>query len=75
MITPIPLLAFAIFFSCVSLVSHPSIAILKCLWVEQQATGISLKKTAGWDVLTASLENITSWACLEISGLKDIFKI
>ena len=55
--------------------SHPSIAILKCLWVEQQATGISLKKTAGWDVLTASLENITSWACLEISGLKDIFKI
>ena len=38
------------------------------------ATRISLKRTAGWDALTAFLENITSWACLEISGLKDIFQ-
>ena len=36
------------------------------------ATRISLKRTAGWDALTAFLENITSWASLEISGLKDI---
>ena len=36
------------------------------------ATGI-LKETAGWDALTAFLENITFWACLEISQLKDIF--
>ena len=34
---------------------------------------ISLKKTAGWDALTAFLENITSWVCLEISGLKSLF--
>ena len=71
MITPIPLLAFAFFqLYDESVISHP---IPKCLWVEHWATGVSLKKTAGWDALTAFLENITSWACLEISGLKDIF--
>ena len=32
-----------------------------------------IKKTAGQDALTAFNENITSWACLEISEMKDIF--
>ena len=74
LITPIPLLAFAIF----SVIWWPKFSfssnyIPKCLWFEQQDTGISFKKTAGCDALAAFLENITSWACLEKSGLKDIF--
>ena len=36
-------------------------------------TGISLKKTCGWDDLIIFLEKITSWACQFKSGLSDIF--
>ena len=40
-----------------SLVSHPN-SYQNVFWVEQWAVEISLKKAAGWDALTAFLENM-----------------
>ena len=45
----------------------------KCLWQGVCAIGELLKVTTGWSILEAFCENIISWACLDKSGLKDIF--
>ena len=44
---------------------------LKCFWVDFLFTGRLLKKTGGW--LMIFNFKITSWACLEASGLNDFF--
>ena len=68
------MLAFAIFsVDDHSLVSHPSLYLNVYGLSNDTSYWNIIEKTAGWDALTAFLENITSWDYLEISGLKDIF--
>ena len=40
-----------------------------------RAAGELIKVTTGWSNLEGFCENITSWACLDKSGLKDIFHL
>ena len=71
--TPIPLHALDIF----SLIwwlkfSFSSKYKSKCFWQEVWATEQLLKVTVRWSTLEDLHENITSWACLDKSRLKDI---
>ena len=61
------------FLSCSSKFSFLSSCIPKCFWEFVRATGMLLKVKGGWDDTDLLREKITSWACLEISGLKLIF--
>ena len=73
-ITPIVLFVFYSTFSrCSTKFSFLSSCILKC-WKFVWATGKLFKAKGGWNAKVDLLrEKITSWACLEISGLKLIF--
>ena len=47
----------------------------KCFWQWVWWSGILLKTRSGCTDLACFLENITSWTCLLISGLNDIFQL
>ena len=71
---PIPLQALDIFYLIWWLkFSLSSKSKPKCFWQGVHATGELLKVTTAWSTLEAFCENISSWACLDKSGLKDIF--
>ena len=45
----------------------------RCFWVDFLFIGRVLKKTTRWLLIFFLRQKITSWACLETSGLNDIF--
>ena len=45
----------------------------RCFWVDFPFIGRLFKKTTGWLLILFLREKITYWACLETSGLNDIF--
>ena len=74
LITPIYLFALVIFsLTWWSKFNFSSKWIHKCFWMEHLLPGTLLKRTGGWGSLWLLREKTTSWACLEKSGLKDVF--
>ena len=55
--------------------SSSSRCISKCFWGDICWTVELLNKRGGWYILSILREKITSWACLDESGLKDIFHL
>ena len=47
----------------------------RCLWATDLWIGWSLKEKLWWKTFLSFLENMTSWACLFLSGLKYIFQL
>ena len=45
----------------------------RCFWCVVLITGLLSKVKTEYDWINIFLEKITSWSCLDLSGLKDIF--
>ena len=71
-----PLLALFIVWIILCLnVCSSSRYIPKCFWDDVCLTVELLNKRGGWYTLFTFSEKITSWACLDGSGLKEIFHL
>ena len=72
--SPMNLLTLSVvFFKCLPKFDLSSKNIPRCFWYRFWFTGILLKINTGWFGFLILREKMTSWACLEGSGLKLIF--